>query len=93
MTLKKGICDCKRDQFNHHCMLRFGALTGNQGNGGNMRSGNGGDSADHYVTRYEAQKDARIAELETEVKLRDANTYTPSEATSCATTQRIGLRR
>lgn len=28
------------------------------------------------VNRYEAQKDARIAELETEVKLRDANTYT-----------------
>lgn len=31
---------------------------------------------DHTVNRYEAQKDARIAELETEVKLRDANTYT-----------------
>lgn len=28
------------------------------------------------VTRYDAGKDARIAELETEVKLRDANTYT-----------------
>lgn len=33
-------------------------------------------SEDHNVNRYEAQKDARIAELETEVKLRDANTYT-----------------
>lgn len=33
-------------------------------------------SADHLVNRYEAEKDARIAELETEVKLRDANTYT-----------------
>lgn len=31
---------------------------------------------DHTVNRYEAGKDARIAELETEVKLRDANTYT-----------------
>lgn len=31
------------------------------------------------VNRYEAQKDARIAELETEVKLRDANTYTLGE--------------
>lgn len=33
-------------------------------------------SDDHCVNRYEAGKDARIAELETEVKLRDANTYT-----------------
>lgn len=33
-------------------------------------------SDDHFVNRYEAGKDARIAELETEVKLRDANTYT-----------------
>ena len=31
---------------------------------------------DHYVNRYEASQSARIAELETEVKLRDANTYT-----------------
>ena len=32
-----------------------------------------------YVNRYEATQSARIAELETEVKLRDANTYTLSE--------------
>lgn len=31
---------------------------------------------DHTVNRYEAQKDARIAQLETDIKLRDANTYT-----------------
>ena len=31
---------------------------------------------DHLVSRYEASQAARIAELETEVKLRDANTYT-----------------
>lgn len=31
---------------------------------------------DHLIDRYEASKDARIAQLETEVKLRDANTYT-----------------
>lgn len=37
---------------------------------------NGTCSEDHTINRYEAQKDARIAELETEVKLRDANTYT-----------------
>ena len=31
------------------------------------------------VSRYEAGQSARIAELETEVKLRDANTYTDSK--------------
>ena len=31
---------------------------------------------EHFVNRYEASQSARIAELETEVKLRDANTYT-----------------
>ena len=31
------------------------------------------------VSRYEATQAARIAELETEVKLRDANTYTDSK--------------
>lgn len=33
-------------------------------------------SEDHMINRYEAAQSARIAELETEVKLRDANTYT-----------------
>lgn len=33
----------------------------------------------HYVNRYEAEQSARIAELETEVKLRDANAYTLGE--------------
>lgn len=33
-------------------------------------------SEDHTINRYEAAQAARIAELETEVKLRDANTYT-----------------
>lgn len=43
----------------------------------NLAGRNGGTcSEDHTINRYEAQKDARIAELETEVKLRDANTYT-----------------
>lgn len=43
-----------------------------------LRSGNGGEncSENHLVNRYEAGQAARIAELETEVKLRDANTYT-----------------
>lgn len=33
-------------------------------------------SDDQLVNRYEAGKDARISELETEIKLRDANFYT-----------------
>ena len=33
-------------------------------------------SEDHFVNRYEAGQSARIAELETEVKLRDSNIYT-----------------
>lgn len=33
-------------------------------------------SEDEPVNRYEAKQSARIAELETEIKLRDANTYT-----------------
>lgn len=38
--------------------------------------GNGKCESDHMVTRYDAGKDAEIARLETEIKLRDANTYT-----------------
>lgn len=45
--------------------------------GGN--NGNCGCSEDHYINRYEATQSARIAELETEVKLRDANTYTDAK--------------
>ena len=53
------------------------ALNGGIGNllGGWGRNGNG-DCDTHMVSRYEAGQAARIAELETEVKLRDANTYT-----------------
>lgn len=36
----------------------------------------GSCNEDHTVNRYEAGKDAEIAELRTELKLRDANTYT-----------------
>lgn len=42
---------------------------------GGGRSGGG----EHQYSRYDAEKDARIAELETEVKLRDANTFTMGE--------------
>lgn len=50
--------------------------------GGLMSALNGGARAanecseNHLVNRYEVGQAARIAELETEVKLRDANTYT-----------------
>ena len=39
-------------------------------------------SEDHFVNRYEASQAARIANLETEVKLRDANTYTDNKILS-----------
>ena len=52
-----------------------GALNGLLG--GRAAAPNGEDNGEsHVVTRYEATQAARIAELETEVKLRDANTYT-----------------
>ena len=51
-------------------------VAGNNGMGMNL-FGNGasGCSEDHVVNRYEAAQSAKIAELETKVALRDANTY------------------
>lgn len=49
-----------------------GGLNGIGGILGGGRSGCG----EHQYSRYDASKDARIAELETEVKLRDSNIYT-----------------
>lgn len=50
------------------------------GLGGVLGGGNGcGCSEDHLINRYEAGQQARIAELETEVKLRDSNIYTDSK--------------
>ena len=60
----------------------LGVLNGGLGNllGGIGYGGNGcGCNEDHWVNRYEATQNARIAELETEVKLRDANTFTLGE--------------
>jgi hypothetical protein len=54
----------------------LGLLNGGLGNLLNVGGGNCGCNEDHFVNRYEAGQSARIAELETEVKLRDANTYT-----------------
>lgn len=56
-----------------------GLLGGIMGNNCGVRTGNCGYSCcneDHLVTRYDAEKDARIAQLETQVALRDANTFT-----------------
>ena len=53
-----------------------GAGTGNLGGIFGNRTG---CNEDHCVNRYEAAQSARIAELETEVKLRDANTFTMGE--------------
>jgi hypothetical protein len=50
----------------------FSGLLGGCGNGC-------GNSSNTYVTRYDAEKDSKIAELETEVKLRDSTTYTLTE--------------
>lgn len=44
------------------------------------QSGEEGCSENHVVNRYEAAQAARIAQLETEVKLRDANTYTDQKS-------------
>ena len=57
------------------------------GNLGNILGGWGVNNCNGYamcsdnmpINRYEASQSARIAELETEVKLRDANTYTDSK--------------
>ena len=57
----------------------LGVLGGNLGGLFNGMGAGGCCNEDHYVNRYEAQQSARIAELETEVKLRDANTYTDSK--------------
>jgi hypothetical protein len=51
----------------------------NGGLGGIFGGGSCNCSENQLVNRYEAGQSARIAELETEVKLRDANTYTDSK--------------
>jgi hypothetical protein len=57
----------------------LGLMAGN-GNGilGGLFGGSG-CAEDRYVNRYEAGQNAKIAALETEVKLRDANTFTMGE--------------
>ena len=60
----------------------LGVLNGGLGNLGiGWGNNNCGCNENMLVNRYEASQSARIAELETEVKLRDANTYTDSKLT------------
>jgi hypothetical protein len=59
----------------------LGLLNGNGIGGlfGNNCGCNTGCSENSLVNRYEAGQSARIAELETEVKLRDSNIYTDNK--------------
>ena len=52
-------------------------VAGNNGMGLNLfgNNTNGCCSEDHVVNRYEAAQSAKIADLETKIALRDANTY------------------
>lgn len=64
--------------WNNGCGNGYGWSNGcgnGYGNGFTMPIINTSDG-DRLINRYEAGQSARIAELETEVKLRDANTYT-----------------
>ena len=63
----------------------LGLLAGGNGLGGILGNGwgcNNGCSDNSLVNRYEATQNARIAELETEVKLRDSNIYTDNKILS-----------
>lgn len=62
--------------------LGLEALRGGFGNILGGASVSNGCHADHFINRYEADQNARIAALETEVKLRDANTFTMNEMNS-----------
>lgn len=53
-------------------LLQNGAL-------GGILGGNNNCGGSAYVTRYDAEKDAKISMLETEVKLRDATTFALNE--------------
>jgi hypothetical protein len=59
----------------------LGLLAGNGGFNlfGNNCSCSNGCTENTLVNRYEASQSARIAELETEVKLRDSNIYTDNK--------------
>lgn len=54
----------------------LGLMAGGLNGVGLFGNGRVAGCEDHLVNRYEASQSARIAELETEVKLRDSNIYT-----------------
>lgn len=75
---------------NEHGKINAGLTTGIIGTAGfglQLLNGllNGGMGAspacsdDHWVNRYEAAQQSKISELETEIKLRDANTFALGE--------------
>ena len=57
----------------------LGLMAGNGGLGNLFGTANCGCNEDHYVNRYEAAQNARIAELETTNKLLESNIYTDSK--------------
>lgn len=54
----------------------LGLMAGGLGNGGGLFGGGNCCGDNRAMTKFESAQAARIAELETEVKLRDANIYT-----------------
>ena len=53
----------------------LGLLNGNNGLLGGLFGNNCGCSEDRVVNRYELQQESKIAELQSQIALRDANTY------------------
>lgn len=58
----------------------LGGMVAQNNCGWNGRNGWCCDSEDEPVSRYDAAKDAKIAHLETQVALRDANTFTDQKS-------------
>ena len=78
------MAEISRGQVNLNTVLgaigTYGAVGGGNLLGGLLGGGNNcGCSEDHMINRYEAAQNAKISELETEIKLRDANFYTIGE--------------
>lgn len=78
------MAEISRGQVNLNTVLgaigTYGAVGGGNLLGGLLGGGgNCGCSEDHVINRYEAAQSAKISELETEIKLRDANFYTIGE--------------
>ena len=81
MRLEQENDYAKRGVANTALGLSIGAVAVEalKGGLGNLFSGVGGCGEGHGVSQREAMLSAQIAALETEVKLRDANTYTMGE--------------